>query len=45
LDGTNQALLMMAFFFFNVYDKKEDIEVVQQMTIKYNDDVAQMKNV
>jgi hypothetical protein len=44
LDGTNMALLMMALFFFNVHVKEKEIEIIKQMIIEYNDEVAQMKN-
>ncbi len=39
LDGTNMALLLMALFFFNVYKKTEEIEVIRQMIMEYSNKV------
>ena len=36
LDGTNIALLLMAFFFFNVYQKTTEINSIGKMILNYN---------
>jgi hypothetical protein len=39
LNGTNMALLLMALFSFNVYNKTEEVKVVRQMIMEYSDKV------
>jgi hypothetical protein len=36
LDGTNVALLLMALFFFNVYEKTNEVKTVEKMILEYN---------
>jgi hypothetical protein len=36
LNGTNMALLLMAYFFFNVYKKDIEASTVREMILKYN---------
>lgn len=36
LNGTNVALLFMALFFFNVYEKSDEVKVVEKMILEYN---------
>ncbi len=44
LDGTNVALLLMAFFFFKVYEKTEEIKVIEKMILEYSETANQREN-
>jgi len=36
LNGTNMALLLMSFFFFNVFKKTKEIKEIEQMIMEYS---------